>query len=124
MFIRTKATDHVAVAAWRQGLTSKQVEEFARKARWQIHCDDARAHRARCLDGRYKPGAGVIAMPGADAGVLAVALAALPALGEGIAASIGADHLTQIVFGVVGGMSNFSYHTDRPSLAAGADRYA
>jgi hypothetical protein len=44
-------------------LTSKQVEEFAGKARWQVHCDDTRAHRARCLDGRYKPGAGVIAMP-------------------------------------------------------------
>src|SRR5438045_607761 len=55
-------------------LTSKQVAEFAAKARWQVHCDDTRAHRARCLDGRYKPGAGVIAMPGADVGVLALGL--------------------------------------------------
>jgi hypothetical protein len=34
-------------------LTSKQVAEFAAKARWQVHFDDTRAHRARCLDGRY-----------------------------------------------------------------------
>jgi hypothetical protein len=41
-------------------LSYRQVEEFARKVRWEVRCDDPRAHRSRCLDGRYKPGAGVI----------------------------------------------------------------
>jgi len=105
-------------------LTFKQVDEFARKARWQVRCDDARAHRARCLDGRYKPGAGVIAIPGADTGVLAIALAGVASFSAHGSRTIDAEQLAEIVFGVVGGMPNFSYHTDRPSLAEGPDRYA
>jgi hypothetical protein len=107
----------------RPDLSSKEVEEFARKARWQVHSDDTRAHRARCLDGRYKPGAGVIAMPGADVGVLAIALAAGRWLEERFSKSVGAEELRHAVFGVVGGMGNFSYHTDRASLAVGTERY-
>src|SRR6185436_18347834 len=100
-----------------------QVEEFARKARWQVHCDDMRAHRARCLDGRYKPGAGVIAMPGADIGVLACALIVAKWFAKRFDRTIAADDLREVVCGVVGGMPNFSYHTDRPSLTTGSDRY-
>jgi hypothetical protein len=113
----------VGVPLLRPGLTLQQVDEFARKARWQVHCGDARAHRARCLDGRYKPGAGVIAMPGADIGVLAIAFAGVSSLPDHVGGIIDAEQLAAIVFGVVGGMLNFSYHTDRPSLAGQADRY-
>jgi hypothetical protein len=98
-------------------LTYRQVEEFARKARWEVRCDDPRAHRSRCLDGRYKPGAGVIAMPGADAGLLAIGLAAMREMHSRCGSVMSRAELTNITLHVVGGKQNFSYHTDRTSLA-------
>src|SRR5436190_6653522 len=97
-------------------LSADQVQEFARKASWQVHCDDTRAHRARCLDGRYKPGAGVIAMPGADRWRIGTRLAGPPWIYGKTGREITTKDLCQTVFGVVGGASNFSYHTDRMSL--------
>lgn len=107
----------------RATLTAKQVEEFAAKARWQVHCDDTRARRARCLDGRYKPGAGVIAMPGADVGVLALGLMAASWIYGKTGKEMVMEEVRQTIFGVVGGAANFSYHTDRLSLSGSTERY-
>lgn len=65
-------------------LSRSRVDAFVRKARWQVRGNDRRLRGARRLDGRYVPGAGVIAMPGADVGLLAIAHAAAP-LAVGVA---------------------------------------
>jgi hypothetical protein len=62
-------------------------------------------------------------MPGADIGVLACALIVAKWFAKRFDRTIAADDLREVVFGVVGGMPNFSYHTDRPSLTTGSDRY-
>jgi hypothetical protein len=103
-------------------LTARQVHEFACKARWEVHCEDTRANRSRCLDGRYKPGAGVIAMPGADAGLLAIGLIGARWIADTCGRAIDDNDLTALVLRVVGGKPNFSFHTDRASLAIDAHR--
>jgi hypothetical protein len=104
-------------------LSPAQVEEFARKARWEVRRDDFRARRSRCLDGRYKPGAGVIAMPGADAGLLAIALAATGSKPSFGAAELSPADVCAIVYESIGGAHNFSYHTDRVSSSNDATRF-
>jgi hypothetical protein len=104
-------------------LTARQIYEFANKARWEVRCDDPRAHRSRCLDGRYKPGAGIIAMPGADAGLLAIGLLGAQWTTRMHGQAIEPHELCELVLDVVGGKQNFSYHTDRVALAGDEHRY-
>lgn len=103
-------------------LSRSRVDEFVRKARWQVRSNDPRLRRARCLDGRYMPGAGVIAMPGADVGLLAIAHAAAPVVGEMLGRKSSAEEIAQAVLDAVGGPANFSYHTDRAFSGSGPRR--
>jgi hypothetical protein len=90
-------------------LTPTQIEEFAHKARWEVRQEDMRANRSRCMDGRYKPGAGVIAMPGADVGLLAIGLVAAESIARRSGRTVPDQELYEIVFDAIGGRSNFSY---------------
>jgi hypothetical protein len=118
MLLRTKPAQKLASSGSpRSTLNRRQVAEFARKARWEVRADDPRAHRSRCLDGRYKPGAGVIAMPGADAGLLAIGIAALREMRARRWSVMSRADVIDVTLQVVGGKGNFSYHTDRASLA-------
>src|SRR5436189_87856 len=62
-----------------------------------------------------------VAMAGADAGLLAIALVACQLTPSG--KQIPADELCAIVFDTVGGKQNFSHHTDRVSFADDATRF-
>jgi hypothetical protein len=106
-----------------QPLAARQIYEFANKARWEVRREDPRAHRSRCLDGRYKPGAGIIAMPGADAGLLAIGLLGAQWIARVHGRAIEPPALCALVLGVVGGRQNFSYHTDRAALAGELHRF-
>jgi hypothetical protein len=113
----------VAAVGPPNALTQVQVKEFALKARWEVRHGDYRARRSRCLDGRYKPGAGVIAMPGADAGLLAIAMVATQLTPSYGGARLSIEELNSVVFEAVGGKHNFSYHTDRVSFAGDQTRF-
>jgi hypothetical protein len=121
--IRKPITANGSVPELRRALTLKQIEEFASKARWEVRQEDMRANRSRCMDGRYKPGAGVIAMPGADAGLLAIGLVAAQRIAKRFGETIPDQELCEIVFGAIGGRNNFSYHTDRMSFAGDQNRF-
>ena len=68
--------------------------------------------RASCIDGRYPAGqSGAIAMPGGDAGLLAIGLAASKQLRKR-GTAISNEVIRDAVFAVVGGPERFHYHGD------------
>jgi hypothetical protein len=69
---------------------------------------------SRCVDGRYLPDNNLpaLARPGADAGYLMVAYAALRSLGV----EADPDKITQAILSITGGESNFCLHTDSHAM--------
>ncbi len=103
-----------------RGLNLQQAKAFVANA---LH-EAPGPVRARCIDGRYPPKSqAALAMPGGDAGLLAVGLAAARSIRvDGIQVS---DQMVRDAgFLVVGGKEQFSYHTDEyTNENGGASRF-
>lgn len=99
-------------------LSQEEAESFVKRGLRPAKPEEM---HARCVDGRYEPGAGVISMAGGDLGLLAVGYAAMDTLsGRGI--SISRDTMKDAVLKVIGGgdrgkgIEKFHYHTDEESI--------
>src|SRR3989344_8385685 len=95
-----------------RGLTLAEAHEYVRGALRETRPEDM---RARCIDGRYPQGSPAIAMPGWDAGLLAVGLATARRL-RSKNVKVSNEEVRDAVFNVIGGKKNFNYHTDAHTM--------
>lgn len=104
-------------------LSEKEVNDLIAENRYKV--DPSRKFISRCIDGRYKneEGLAVQAFPGADVGELAMVLSASRSYGF----EIDREKVFATLVEVLGGESNFSFHTDehgdRLKLASGCGHF-
>lgn len=100
-----------------KGLTFEEAQAYVQGALREAKPEDM---RARCIDGRYPEGSAAIAMPGGDAGLLAVGLAAARRLrAEG--GTVSDKAVRDAVFETVGGKEKFNFHTDNHTMEKGGE---
>jgi hypothetical protein len=102
----------------KQTMTEEVAAEFVRSAAYEAE----EAPLACCVDGRYATGdRAAAAAPGADAGKMLEAFAALRDLGISIDDSLRAEILSAVVDSV-GGPGKFRFHTDHHAAEALGDK--
>jgi len=103
-------------------LNSTQMQLLLKENRYQVN--EVNKFLSRCIDGRYKNSFDLpaLALPGADLGELALIIACANDFGL----EIDYEKVFQILIKVVGGIKNFSYHTDSHygGLALGCGHFA
>lgn len=100
-----------------KGLTLEEAQAYVQGALREAKPEDM---RARCIDGRYPEGSAAIAMPGGDAGLFAVGLAAARRMrAEG--GNISDEAVRDAVFETVGGKTKFNFHTDNHTMEKGGE---
>jgi hypothetical protein len=89
-------------------LNSFQIQMLVKENRYQV--DEKNKFLSRCIDGRYKNNSKLpaLALPGADLGQLALVIACANDFGL----KIDYEKVFQSLIKVIGGIKNFSYHTD------------
>jgi len=89
-------------------LNSSQIQLLVKENSYQV--DEKNKFFSRCIDGRYKnsPNLPALALPGADLGEMALIIACANDFGL----EIDYEKVFQSLIKVVGGIKNFSYHTD------------
>jgi len=102
-------------------LNSSQIQLLVKENRYQV--DEKNKFLSRCIDGRYKNHSKLpsLALPGGDLGQLALVIACANDFGL----EINYEKLFQSLIKVIGGIKNFSYHTDSHygGLALGCDHF-
>ena len=103
-------------------LNSSQVQFLVKENSYPV--DEENKFLSRCIDGRYKNSFDLpaLALPGGDLGELALIIACANDFGL----EIDYEKVFQILIKVVGGIKNFSYHTDshHGGLALGCGHFA
>lgn len=102
----------------KQTLSKEQIHELVSSNRYPVNPHTK--FFSRCIDGRYlnTPNLQPLAIPGADAGELAIILATANAYGF----TVYEDKVVEALLATVGGVKNFCFHTDQhadQSLPAG-----
>jgi hypothetical protein len=89
-------------------LNSSQIQLLVKENRYQV--DEKNKFLSRCIDGRYKNNSKLppLALPGGDLGQLALIIACANDFGL----EIDYEKVFQSLIKVIGGIKNFSYHTD------------
>jgi hypothetical protein len=89
-------------------LNSSQIQILVKENRYQV--DEKNKFLSRCIDGRYKNNSKLpaLALPGGDLGQLALIIACANDFGL----EIDYEKVFQSLIKVIGGIKNFSYHTD------------
>ena len=102
-------------------LNSSQIQLLVKENRYQV--DEKNKFFSRCIDGRYKNNSKLpaLALPGGDLGDLALIIACSNDFGL----EIDYEKVFQSLIKVIGGIKNFSYHTDshHGGLALGCDHF-
>jgi hypothetical protein len=89
-------------------LNSSQIQLLVKENRYQV--DEKNKFLSRCIDGRYKNNSKLpaLALPGGDLGQLALLIACV----NDFSLEIDYEKVFQSLIKVIGGLKNFSYHTD------------
>jgi hypothetical protein len=102
-------------------LNSSQIQLLVKENRYQV--DEKNKFFSRCIDGRYKNNSKLpaLALPGGDLGDLALIIACSNDFGL----EIDYEKVFQSLIKVIGGIKNFSYHTDshHGGLALGCSHF-
>lgn len=89
-------------------LTKEQVQELVLANKFKVN--PQKKFISRCLDGRYEksPNLPAMAMAGADIGEIAL----VTATGNNFGFTVDMQKTTDVLIEIVGGIKNFSFHTD------------
>jgi hypothetical protein len=89
-------------------LNSSQIQLLVKENRYQV--DEKNKFLSRCIDGRYRNNSKLpaLALPGGDLGQLALIIACANDFGL----DIDYEKVFQSLIKMIGGIKNFSYHTD------------